>query len=141
MKANFSIIASTALFFATASTSPGYVNNEPGDVSTVSVTKIQDAGFSFFRTHRQGKGITASWGLTSGEGIVGFQVQKTYEDPSDPYAYWEDVMAVPCNGSRSYKCTDNNVYPGYSNYRVVALKADGSSVVSGIATVRIVSHG
>lgn len=141
MKANFSIIASTALFFATAWTSPGYLKTEAADVATVSVAKVQDPVFSFFRTHRQGKGITASWGLTSCEGIVGFQVQKTYEDPADPYAYWEDVMTIPCNGSRSYKCTDNNVYPGYSNYRVVALKADGSSVISGIATVRIVSHG
>lgn len=141
MKTNFSIFASTAFFFATAWTSPGYMNNEPVAGAKVSVAKVQDAGFSFFRTHRQGKGITASWGVTSGAGIVGFQLQKTYEDPTDPYAFWEDVMAIPCNGSRSYKGTDNNVYPGYSNYRVVALKADGSSVVSGIATVRIVSRG
>ena len=139
MKAHFTIFATTALLFATAWTSPGY-NNEPADVATVSVTKIQDAGFSFLRAHRQGKNILASWGLTSGDGIIGFQVQKTYEDPTDPYAYWEDVSALPCSGNRSYNATDNNVYPGYSNYRVVALKADGSSFVSGIATVRVVSR-
>jgi hypothetical protein len=141
MKAHFSIVVSTALLLATAWTSPGHLNNEPAAIAKVADTKVLDAGFSFFRTHRQGKSVVASWGLTSGEGIVGFQVQKTYEDPTDPYAYWEDVSVLPYSGSRSYKCTDNNVYPGYSNYRVVGQRADGSSIVSGIATLRIVSRG
>ncbi len=140
MKAQFSIFGFSALLFATAWTSPGPVNNGPVDTNTVAVSKVQSAGISFFRTHRQGKGITATWGLTSSEGVVGFQVQKTYEDPTDPYAFWEDVTAVPCNGSRSYKHTDNNVYPGNSNYRVVVLKADGSSEASEISTVRIMSR-
>ena len=140
MKTNFSIFASTALLFATAWTSPDFMNNEPVAGTMVSVAKVQDASFSFFRTHRQGKGITASWGVTSGAGIVGFQLQKTYEDPTDPYAFWEDVSSAPCNGSRSYKCTDNNVFPGFINYRVSALLSDGSTIGSGISTVHIVSR-
>ena len=140
MKTNFSIFASTALLFAAAWTSPGYFKNEPADVAEVSVTKIQSAGFSFFRTHRQGKGITASWGANSSAGVVSFSLQKTYEDPSDPYAVWEEVSSTPCNGSRSYKCTDNNVFPGFISFRVTALMSDGSTIESPISTVHIVSR-
>jgi hypothetical protein len=101
----------------------------------------QNAAFAFFRTHRQGKaGATSSWGMTSESGVSGFVVQRTYEDPADPYAWWEDVSAVPCNGSRSYKCTDENIFPGYITYRIVALLNGGGSITSDYNTIRIVSH-
>lgn len=140
MKAQFSFFASTALLFAMAWTSPGFPTNGSDDKKPVAIKEKQSGDFSFFRTHRQGKGVTASWGVTSGAGVVGFQVQKTYEDPTDPYAVWEDVSSVPCNGSRSYKATDNSVFPGSISYRVSALLSDGNSIESGISTVRIVSH-
>lgn len=137
MKAHFSVLAFTTFMFATAWTSPGYPLKEATEVKEA---KVAEGDFTFFRTHRQGRGITASWGVSSGAGIVGFQLQKTYEDPTDPYAIWEDISSVPCNGSRSYKSTDESVFPGNINYRVVALKADGSSSASGLSAVRIVSR-
>ena len=138
MKAKFSVLAFLTFLFATAWTSPGYQYNEPTPVTTVE----KPAGdFSFFKTHRQGKGVTASWGLSNEAGVVGFQVKKTYEDPTDPYALWEDVSSVPCNGSRSYKSTDSNVFPGNISYKIIVQRADGSSFESGISTARIVSHG
>ena len=87
-----------------------------------------------------GKGVSASWGVNSGAGVVGFQLQKTYEDPTDPYAVWEDVSSVPCNGSRSYKANDNSLFPGSITYRVTALLVDGNAIESEISTVSIVSH-
>src|SRR5688572_19644692 len=63
-------------------------------------------GFDFIRAHRQGKGAALAWGLSSGDGVVGFTVQRTYEDPTDPYAFWEDVGTVANNPSRSYKYAD-----------------------------------
>lgn len=96
--------------------------------------------FSSFRTHRQGKGVTAVWDVASNAGVVGFVLQKTYEDATDPYAVWEDVNAVPCTGNRSYKFTDTSVFPGTITYRVSAQLADGSSVQSGNSSARIVSH-
>ena len=139
MKAHFSVLAFTTFMFATAWTSPGYPIKESAEVKQAKVV-AEGGDFTFFRTHRQGRGITASWGVASGAGIVGFQLQKTYEDPTDPYAIWEDISSIPCNGSRSYKSTDNNVSPGSINYRVVAQKADGSSSASGLSAVRIVSR-
>ncbi|HEV8286993.1 MAG TPA: hypothetical protein VGQ09_21935 [Chitinophagaceae bacterium] len=96
-------------------------------------------GFSFIRTHRQGKGAAISWAFTSAN-ASSFTVQRTYEDPTDPYAFWEDVSSTACNSSRSYKCDDANVYPGYISYRVIALLNDGSTIASEVSTIRIVSR-
>lgn len=139
MKAKSSIIGFAVMLLATAWTAPA-PNVLPEEASIVSDRDREEGDFSFFRVHRQGKGVTATWGVGTTSGIVGFLVQKTYEDPNDEYAYWEDVISLPNNGSRSLKYTDTNVFPGYINYRIIALKTDGSSVSSGIATARIVSH-
>lgn len=141
MKTRVSFLAFSTFLVATAWTSPGYQYEAAASVNHPTVVAEPPAGnFSFFRTHRQGKGIAASWGLSSEAGIVAFSVEKTYEDPTDPYAIWENVDFVACNGSRSYKSVDANVFPGNISYRIVAQKADGTSVESGISTVRIVSH-
>ncbi|MBK5271273.1 MAG: hypothetical protein JJE22_09690 [Bacteroidia bacterium] len=105
-----------------------------------SSTTASSVAFDFFRTHRQGKGITSVWGLSSDAGVAGFVVKKTYEDPADPSSFWEDVNNVQCNSSRSYKYTDNNVSPGFVSYCIVAVMNDGSAVVSDYSTEHIVRH-
>lgn len=109
--------------------------------SLKTVAKNAATDFSFFRTHRQGKaGVTATWGVTSAVGINAFYVQRTYEDPTDPYAYWETCAYEVCSGAKSYKATDTNVFPGFISYRIVAVMTNGSELFSGISTVHIVSH-
>ena len=141
MKAQLTFLAVAVIIINTAWISP--VNtakstaNEPAKITK---TAALNPSFSFVRAHRQGKGITQTWAISSNEGVLGFTVQRTYEDPTDPYAFWEDLCSVACNPVRSYKNTDTNVFPGYINYRVVALMSNGSSVVSETVTVRIVSH-
>ena len=98
------------------------------------------ASFDFFRTHHQGRGVAAAWGLKSSGGVNGFEVKKTYEDPTDPAAEWFPVYSTACNGSRSYKCVDNQVSPGFVSYQVTAEMSDGSSVQSDISVEHIVSH-
>ena len=141
MKTKFSFLAlGTILVVATAWTSPGYQYETPASENGSSINAKPTSGdFSFVRTHRQGRGISVSWGLSTEGGTVGFKVEKTYEDPTDPYAIWENVDNVACTGSRSYKSKDENVFPGNISYRVVAQKADGTSVESGVSTVRIAS--
>ena len=104
------------------------------------ISKPQDTNFAFFRTHREGKGVTATWGLTSTTDAGCFMVQRTYEDPTDPYAFWEDLNYVPCTSSRSFKWTDQNVFPGYISYRVVAFMYDGTTMSSEVSQVRVVGH-
>ena len=138
MKTQFSAFAISAIILsAVASTDPVIL---PETKASPKVEQVQSTDFAFFRTHRSGKGVVATWGVTSNTGVARFTVKKTYEDPSDPFAYWEDVSSTSCNGSRSYKCQDQNVFPGFINYRVVAEMVDGTTVESGVRTVHIVSH-
>ena len=139
MKAKLSVFAiAVIIIISTAWIAP--VSNTTTGNKPVKVSPTLNTSFSFVRAHRQGKGITATWGITSTDGVTGFIVQKTYEDPTDPYAFWEDLCSLPCNPSRSFKHTDNSVFPGYINYRIIAQMDNGSDVMSETVTVRIVQH-
>lgn len=103
--------------------------------------RTANGNFDFFRTHRQGRsGATATWGFSSGSAVSGFVLEKTYEDPSDPYANWETIALLPYSATKSYKHTDSNVLPGYISYKVTAMMTNGASVTSVISTLHIVSH-
>lgn len=118
--------------------------NDPAAVTTQKKETVQlktlTNDFAFFRTHKQGKKVAAIWALNSTDGVTGFVVQRTYEDPTDPYAFWEDLCSMGCSPSRSFKYTDENVFPGVISYRVVALMNDGNTITSEVSGVRIVSH-
>src|SRR5215204_3168632 len=105
-----------------------------------SVKKETNPGFASLRTHRQAKGITATWSMTGVDGVVCFTVQRTDGDPTDMYAYWVDVATIACNPSRTFSHTDQEVFPGNIHYRIVANMADGTSVVSEVSSIRIVSR-
>jgi len=135
MKAQFLIIPA-AILITTASF------NSPAPVQSAKVTMkpaTTNAEFAFFRTHRNGKGVTGTWALSSNAGVVGFSVQRTYEDPTDPYAFWEEISYMSCS-ARSNKYTDESVFPGVISYRIIAMSSDGNSTASEVSTVRIVSH-
>ena len=96
--------------------------------------------FGSFRTHRQGKGVTASWTVAVPDGVSEFTVQRTYEDPTDIYAYWENVGSVSFNSTRSFTYTDSDVTPGTISYRVVARMTDGTTSTSDFSQERIISR-
>ena len=139
MKTTIFSVPTMFLLISTAFNSPSVSTNEPAKETQETAVK-QGAGFTFFRTHRQGKGITATWGMASYAGVAGFVIQRTYEDPTDLYANWESFPVAPGNAGRSASFTDDEVSPGFINYRVVAKMTNGSSEVSEISTVRIVSR-
>jgi hypothetical protein len=95
--------------------------------------------FAFVRGHRQGKSITLTWGMVSNAGLVGFDIEKTNQDPNDPYSVWEDAGSVAGSDARSFKLNDSNVYPGQTHYRITAWYSDSRSSTSEILTVKIVS--
>ena len=139
MKTQLSFAAIIILFLHSSWVSP-VVSQQSSSLISVKKESTLSPDFSFFRTHRQARGIMTTWGLSSNAGVTGFVVQKTYEDPSDPYAYWEDISAMPCGAGRSFKHHDLNVSPGFINYRIIAYLQTGGSVVSAIATEHIISH-
>ena len=106
----------------------------------LSINASPNPTFGYLRTHRQAKGITATWSMTGMDGVIGFTVQRTYEDPNDAYAYWEELKELPCVSTRSFSYTDAEVFPGLINYRIKATLEDGSAVYSEISSVRIVSR-
>ena len=139
MKAFYSVIPALAISIAFYSGTPVVKSN----TTTASIQKSTNAPgctFGSFRAHRQGKGVSLTWSAAV-SGPITFSVEKTYSDPSDPYSMWEVVSDQPGNGARSYKASDDFVYPGYSNYRISAIAGDGSVVAcSAVETVRIVSR-
>lgn len=113
----------------------------PSPVSTTKrISKTQNVEFAFFRTHRQAHGAVATWGLASNDGVTGFLLQRTYQDPTDPYSMWEDVTTLTCTDERSFKYNDQDIFAGYIYYRVIAQLNDGSTVMSEVSGIRIVSH-
>ncbi len=96
--------------------------------------------FAFLRAHRQGRGITLAWGMLNINNLSGFDIEKTMQDPNDPYSVWEWVATLPANAERSNKYTDNTVLPGISSYRIIAWYNSGYSSQSDIVSVRIVGH-
>lgn len=140
MKTHITLLAIAAVTINTAWIAPAS-SPVTSETKQAKVITVAAPGFSFFRVHRQGKNaVTATWGLNSNDGVSGFFVEKTYEDPTDQYAYWETVSSIPCTGERSYKCTDNGVFPGYITYRVTAYLNDGRAVISEMTTIHINGH-
>ncbi len=139
MKTTIVTLPAVLLLVSTAWASPLVPSSEPLNEMQTVVVK-QNPAFAFLRTHRQAKGITATWGMASYEGVVGFTIQRTDVDPTDPYAPWEDLDLIPCDAKRSFSYTDGQVFPGTISYRIIAHMSDGTSVTSEISCVRIVSR-
>ena len=68
MKAQFSIIGFSAILFTTAWTAPAPVADGTDKVVAVSAAPAKGGEFAFVRAHRQGRGITTSWGVNSDQG-------------------------------------------------------------------------
>lgn len=135
MKAQILILSAIVIFSDSSLnlSSPSSAN------TTMELRKTRSIDFAFFRTHRQAKGAVATWGMNSNDGVAGFLLQRTYQDPTDPYSMWEDVTFMPCTEERSFKYNDENILAGYIYYRVIAQLNDGSEVVSEVSGIRIVS--
>jgi hypothetical protein len=127
MKTITVLLISSMVFFSIAAAPPHRANRASG-------------GFTSLNTHRQGKGgAEVTWSFSS-TNVTSFTVQRTNDDPTDPYSVWVQVGCVGCDGSRSYKCHDDHPFPGFVNYRVTALMNDQSTVTSQISILHIAAH-
>ena len=117
-------------------TRPDRIVTSPENRAVVSAANPFDA----VRLHREGKGITVVWSMSTFDDVTGLVIQRTYEDPTDPYAYWEDLATLPCAAARSFKYKDKEVFPGMIHYRIVAVMTDGQTITSEISGIRIRSR-
>ena len=130
------LLAISALVFFSIAAAPA----PEKETSVKKVNKVPDE-FTSLRSHRKGKGgAEVSWSFSSSSGVSGFVVERTNEDPNDPYSVWVTVGSQGCDGSRSYKCCDESPFPGYINYRVTAVLNNGTIIQSGVSVVHIASH-
>lgn len=90
--------------------------------------------FSFFRAHRQAKGVAMSWAVSTPD-VVEFVVERSYDD-----YYFETAGTVSYSTASTYKFKDEDVFPGYVSYRIMAVKSDGTTELSDIERVRIVKR-
>ena len=94
--------------------------------------------FRFLRGHKQGRGHSLQWSMTSNNGIERFKVEYTYEDPYDPYSNWYTAGWVNNSKQNIVKFTDMGCLPGVINYRVTAIMSNNAgTVVSSIYTCTI----
>ena len=125
MKTLFSFLAVTALILTSSFT----VNQQQQLNSTTSC-------FDAFRVHRQGKAnVDLTW-ATSGTDIVAVSIERSYDGE-----FFEAIGSKSFNGSATYRHKDLNVFPGMIYYRIIAVKADGSTEYSPVDAVRIVQRG
>jgi len=129
------LLAISALVFFSIAATPA----PEKETSVNKVNKVPDV-FTSLKSHRKGKGAEVSWSFSSSSGVSGFVVERTNEDPNDPYSVWVSVGSLGCDGSRSYKCCDESPFPGYINYRVTAVLNNGTIIQSGVSVVHIASH-
>lgn len=139
MKTQLSALAVSAMII-TSGFAPAPTGKLQDTKSIVKTEYIQSPVFSSFSTHRQGKGVALTWAVEATAGVVNFSIQRTYEDPTDPYAVWEDLGSLPEDGSKFYRYTDENIFPGFITYRVTATLIDGTTADSGISTIQILSR-
>ena len=116
------------LSFITITTS-AVATQLPAGTPTISV-----ASFKSFRIHRQGSGVTLTWQPSSTD-VQQFVIERSYDGE-----FFEAVTAVGSNGATTHRFTDENVFPGYIHYRIIAVNADGSSEASPVQMIRIVQR-
>lgn len=115
-------------------------SNVPASGSETTVKQAPPPAFAFLRGHRQAKSAVITWGMSSNSSIYNFDVECTYEDPSDPYSNWEIRGTLNNTNERSFKFTDNDVLGGTMHYRIVANMDDGSHVYSDCHAIKIMAR-
>lgn len=124
----FILIGSTSL----ATGIPVIKNNSPVIKTSLPVPEM----LSYFRAHRQGKGVTLNWGVSFNTTIAYYIIIRSYDGE-----FFDPVSQIPNEGSARLSWHDGSVFPGYIHYRVVCVLMDGTEIYSEIKTVRIVQHG
>ena len=117
-----------AVFFSSTQFTP--VEAQEKSSAAISQTKTAPVAFNFVRGHKQGKGYSVQWSVSSATSVESFEIQSTYEDPNDDYSNWYTVGTM--NGKRGnvFQFNDLNVLPGMISYRIVAVIAGARGTIT-----------
>jgi hypothetical protein len=128
MKTKASILC---LLFVSVNTLSG-IALAAGDPAPLKPVQRVENVFRNFFLHREHNGVTLNWNVSSSS-ITSFVIQKSYDGE-----YFEDVDMSIATVGRWSRSTDNDVFPGYIHYRVIAILSDGTECCSPVQVVRIV---
>ena len=104
-------------------------------ITTISASAPVQQTFGYFRAHRQGKGISLNWGITSPANVSGFIIEW-----SDTGEFFIQLNSLLRNSSLKYSWKHDFPFPGYNHYRIGCVMNDGSVFYSDEDIVRIVQH-
>ena len=89
--------------------------------------------FGMIHVHRQADGVGISWNVSDNSIVTGFYIQRSHDGTN-----YVMVGSVPGGSTNSwYRYNDESVFPGFINYRIVAVLNDGSEVMSSVQSIRI----
>jgi len=123
------ILLSCLISSSFASTNP--VGTEK--TSILSNSKAKAFEFGVIHIHRQGDGVTLAWNVSDNSVVESFYIQKSYDGTN-----YFTVGGVNAEANNSwYRFTETDVFPGFMNYKIVAVLNDGTEVVSPVQDIRI----
>lgn len=125
-------ISSLALSGFTLNSNP---ITESKKITTLSAPAAVQQTFGYFRAHRQGSGISLSWGITSPANVAGFIIEW-----SDTGEFFIQLNQMQRSSSLKYSWKHDFPFPGYNHYRIGCVMNDGSVYYSNEDIVRIVQH-
>jgi hypothetical protein len=133
MKTILSVILTITLVSSSVVASPSYNNTSNTNVAVSTVTAADIFGKVF--AHRQQNGVSLNWTVINSQDVVSFVIERSWDG-----VYFDAIDEVAVTeGINRYR--DNDIYPGYLYYRIIAVMSDGTEVCSSIEMVRIVKHG
>lgn len=132
MKAILTTILLTGIIGSSIS-SPLPISNQEKAIQIS--TKSTAFEFGMIHIHRQQDGVGLQWQVSDNSMVDGFYVERSYDGTN-----YMAVGEIPGEATNSwYRFRDAAVFPGFINYRIVAVLNDGTEVTSAVQTVRIVS--
>jgi len=117
-------------FLSSAFTTSDAVLNKNAAQSAQEIDNV----FRSFNVHRQGKGISLNWHVSSNN-INGYIIQRSYDGE-----FFDDLDISISAVGRWHRANDNDVFPGYIHYRIIAILNDGTECMSPVQVVRIVDR-
>jgi hypothetical protein len=132
MKAILTTILLTVTIGSSIS-SPLPISNQ--DKATPISTKSIVFEFGAIHVHRQQDGTGLQWQVSDNSIVEGFYIERSFDGTN--YITVGDVAGAATTSW--YRFRDADVFPGFINYRIVAVLNDGTEVTSAVQTVRIVS--
>ena len=131
MKTKVSVFLLLLLSAITLS-SATYIGDASKEISVQAPIQNINYVFGSFNLHRQHDGVSINWTVSTNN-ISSYIIQKSYDGE-----YFDNVDLAVTSVGRWNRSIDNDVFPGYIHYRIIAVLNDGTECYSPVQVIRIV---